>query len=140
MQKLYSKGWKFNMFNIEGQMWKQIAAISVIFALFQFSVIGIIGGSKAGFAMAVFIYSISTLFSFFNLAYVREIDVIQVNFTPLFFAAMGACLLLAGDRTYSTIGMTLALVADGYFGLRFNEDSDKIHSNALELLSIESWT
>lgn len=128
------------MFNVEGQMWKQIAAASVIFALFQFSVIGMVFGTMEGFSFLVFIYSISTLFSFFNLAYVRDLDVIQVNFTPLFLAAMAGSLLLTGERAYSLIGMTVALIADGYFGLRFNEDSDKIECNALELLAIESWT
>lgn len=128
------------MFDVEGQMWKQIAAASVIFALLQFSVIGLIGGSMRGFAMLVFIYSISTLFSFFNVAYARDLDVIQVNFTPLFLATMGGLILLAGDWGYSTMGMSVALAADGYFGLRFDEDSDKIHCNAFELLAIQSWT
>ena len=36
--------------------------------------------------------------------------------------------------------MTLALIADSYFGIRYTEDSDEIEFNFMEQFSRESWT
>lgn len=41
-KKIFTKGWKFDMFNVRGQLSKQIAASAVIFAQLYFSIIGCI--------------------------------------------------------------------------------------------------
>jgi len=37
-------------------------------------------------------------------------------------------------------GMTLALLADSYFALRFKSASDKIEYTPFELFAMQSWT
>lgn len=36
--------------------------------------------------------------------------------------------------------MTISLLADSYFAMRYNDDSDKIDFNVIELFCRESWT
>jgi hypothetical protein len=65
-------------------MWKQISAISVIFALLHFSFVGIWFGESSAFAVLAAAYSLICLFSFFNVSYVRDFDALQVNIVPMF--------------------------------------------------------
>ena len=95
------------------------------------------GSSAMG--LAVFSYSAICLFSFINVAYVRDFDVVQMNFTPISLALIGLT-SVAGDYDFATIGMTIALMADSYFALRYKEASDCIEYNAFELFAQESWT
>ena len=39
-----------------------------------------------------------------------------------------------------SLGMSAALIADGYFALKFKDNSDKIKYTPIELFAIESWT
>uniref|UniRef100_A0A7S3CUG0 Uncharacterized protein n=1 Tax=Strombidium rassoulzadegani TaxID=1082188 RepID=A0A7S3CUG0_9SPIT len=144
LTKLFNQGWKFNMFNVDGQIFKQVAALSVIFAQLYFSSITLIMNHHNSVnAVAVFslIYSSVSLYSFFNFSYVRDFDVIQVNFTPLALAA--TCIfycVFARDAGLVLDGLSIALMADAYFALRFRDDSDEIDFTLLEQFSLQSWT
>ena len=73
-ENLFSKGWKFDLFNTKGQVNKQINAAAVIFALLQFSIVGITTATSEAFCVIVLAYSLICLFSYFNLTYVRDFD------------------------------------------------------------------
>jgi len=45
-----------------------------------------------------------------------------------------------GQFDFTTLGMTLSLVADSYYALRYKETSDEIEYNVFELFAQESWT
>lgn len=141
-QKFFASGWKFNMFNqTTKQSNKAIAAVSVIFAQFFFSLASLITCQKdhQSLSMVVFTYCAICMFSYFNVTYVRDFDALQVNFTPLMLTVCG---LVAMQRHYDfyLLGMVLSLIADSYFALRFRDNSDKITFSMLERFAMESWT
>lgn len=69
------RGWKFNLFNIRGQLKKQLAAVAVIFSQLYFALCGLAGDSAHGsLSMIVMVYSLICLFSMLNLSYVRDFD------------------------------------------------------------------
>lgn len=140
LQKIFQKGWKFNLFNVEGQVRKQIAAISVLFALLQFSVVGVVLESFQGYSLLVLLYACSCLFSFFNVKYVRDFEAVQVNGTPIVLSVIGLLITMTYGISYVPTGITVALLADSYLALRFNENSDQIEFNIVEKLALESWT
>ena len=87
----------------------------------------------------VLAYSIICLFAFFNLTYVRDFDAIQINATPMILSVIGILAMMSRFDTCS-LGMSAALIADGYFALKFKDNSDKIKYTPIELFAIESWT
>lgn len=99
----------------------------------------IMGSESQALAITVLAYSCICLFSFLNVSYVRDFDVVQINVTPISLALIGLTSVF-GRFNFSIIGMTLALIADAYFGLRYKETSDDIEYNAFELFAQESWT
>lgn len=137
--KMFNKGWKFDLFNAKEQSSKVIAAASVIFAQLYFSFATLTMGSDSSLAITVFAYSMICLFSFMNVSYVRDFDVVQINFTPITLALVGITSLMESFE-YATLGMTLALMADSYYALRYKETSDSIEYNLIELFAQESWT
>jgi len=74
--KMFNKGWKFDLFNAKGQTTKVLAAASVIFAQLYFSLAALIMGNESSLAITVFAYSTICLFSFMNVSYVRDFDVV----------------------------------------------------------------
>lgn len=74
-----------------------------------------------------------------NVSYVRDFDVLQINFTPITLALIGTTSIM-GQFDYTTLGMTLSLIADSYYALRYKETSDHIEYNVFELFAQESWT
>lgn len=137
---VFNKGWKFNMFNVKNQIWKQIAAIACIFATMQFAIGGLFFSDNEAFSLLTLVYSMIALFSFFNLSYVRDFDALQVNATPIIMSTIGTYSLMTQGANYSSLGMTLSLIMDSYFGLRYRDSTDAIEFNALELFARESWT
>jgi len=137
--KMFNNGWKFDLFNSKGQTSKVLAAASVIFAQLYFSLAALTMGNDSCMAITVFAYSMICLFSFMNVSYVRDFDVLQINFTPITLALVGLTSVM-GQFDYTTLGMTLSLVADSYYALRYKETSDKIEYNVFELFAQESWT
>ena len=140
-KRMFSWGWKFNMFNEFDQSNKTVAAISVIAAQFFFSLASLISLEKEhqSLSIVVFIYTIICLFSFINVSYVRDFDALQVNFTPLMLSVCGMVTLM---RTYDflLLGMVLSLIADLYFAIRYKENSDEIAFSVVERFAMESWT
>jgi hypothetical protein len=138
--KMFSKGWKFDLFNSKGQTCKVLAAVSVIFAQIYFSLAAVVMSETPAMGITVFAYSGICLFSFLNVSYVRDFDVVQINMTPISLAVLGLTCLM-GHFDFTTLGMTLALVADSYFALRYKQDdSDLIEYSTIELFAQESWT
>ena len=89
--------------------------------------------------MIVFVYSLICLFAFFNVTYVRDFDALQINFTPIVLSIAGI-ISLQRDFQYSKLGMTIALIADAYFALRFKERGDEIKFSVIENFARECWT
>ena len=139
-QKLFNQGWKYNLFDVKGQMWKQLFAVAVIFAMLHFSLVGLVMTKEKSFAAVVLTYSLICMATFLNLSPVRDFEAIAVNFTPVALAIAGCVAMLSHGANYSLLGMTLSLVADSYFGLRYTQDSDNIEFNIIELFCRESWT
>lgn len=86
-EKMFNKGWKFNQFNSQGQVMKQLSAVSVIFAMVYFSLAGSIMKQDA-LSITVFVYSMICLFSFVNVTYVRDFDALQINVVPIALSLM----------------------------------------------------
>ena len=139
-EKLFNQGWKYDLFNVQGQMWKQMFAVAVIFAMLHFSLVGLIMANEKSLAAVVLTYSLICLATFLNLSQIRDFEAIAVNFTPVALAIAGCVSLMSHGPSYSLVGMTLSLIADGYLGVRYTQDSDKIRFNVLELFCRESWT
>jgi len=140
MEKLFTTGWKFDLFNQQGFINKQIAAIAVIFGLMQFSIVNLLLNDNLLFSLAVLGYSLVCLETFLNLTYIRDFDALQVNATPILLAFTGAALLINDGFSYALLGTTAFLIADSFFALRYQPKSDTIQSTPLELFSMQSWT
>jgi hypothetical protein len=138
-QKMFTKGWKFDMFNVDGQLNKQLAAIAIIFGTLYFSLVSVAYKDHMCFSLIVIAYSLICLFSFFNVSYVRDFDVLQVNIVPVILSVVG---LITLNHSYSAsmLAMTGALSLDSYFAIRYKSESDKIKYNPIELFAMESWT
>jgi len=139
------RGWKFNMFNDMKQVNKAIAAVTVIFVMFFFSLSALTTqllehkkSDHQSLTLVIFTYAIISMFSYFNVAYVRDFDAIQVNITPLVLTFCGLVTLMRGFDFY-LIGMVLSLVADSYCALRFSENHDQIAFSVIERFAMESW-
>jgi hypothetical protein len=137
-KKVFTKGWKFNLFNEQFKVFKQISAISVIFSLIYFSLVGVIN-QQGNLFMITLVYSLICLFSFFNVTYVRDFDALQINFTPLALSVAGI-ISLQREFSWTTMCLTLALVGDSYFALRFRDSKDEIKYTPIENFARESWT
>ena len=74
--RLFNRGWKFNMLEHSDQFNKQMYAIAVIFMMFAFAMSGFALAGPTSFNIMVTIYSIIAMFSFLNLSYVRDFDAI----------------------------------------------------------------
>jgi len=72
-KKVFTQGWKFNLFNEQSKVFKQISAASVIFSLIYFSLVGVVANC-GGLSAITFVYSLVCLFAFFNVTYVRDFD------------------------------------------------------------------
>jgi hypothetical protein len=97
------------------------------------------GSDSQVLAITVLAYSSICLFSFLNVSYVRDFDVVQINVTPISLALIGL-ISVFGNYEFSISGMTIALIADAYCALRYKESSDSIEYNVFELFAQESWT
>jgi len=71
--------------------------------------------------------------------YVRDFDVIQVNFTPMMMTLIGVHLSITEEFSYTLIGLTASLLADSFFALRYQEMSDSIEYTPFEKFSMQSW-
>jgi len=139
-KKMFTSGWKFNLFNITGQLNKQLCAVGTIFGLMYFSLLSIAQSEfHLSFSIIVLSYSLICLFSFMNLTYVRDFDCIQVNFTPVILSVTGI-IALNIEYSHTMLFMTMTLITDAYFALRFKTYSDKIKYTPLEMFAMESWT
>lgn len=92
-----------------------------------------------GLSIVVFVYSMVSLFAFMNLTYVRDFDALQINFTPMALSIISTIHLMRASD-FTLIGMTISLLADSYFALRFKDNSDKINYTPIENFARESWT
>ena len=137
-KKVFTKGWKFNLFNEQLKVFKQISAITVIFCMLYFSLVGTIT-KQGNLSIIVLVYSLICLFSFFNVTYVRDFDALQINFTPMALSVAGI-ISLQRDFDFAVLGMTLALLADTYFAMRFKSEDDSIRYTPIENFARESWT
>lgn len=144
-KKMFYRGWKFNMFNDMKQANKAIAAVTVIFVMFFFSLSALMTqllehkkSDHQSLTLVIFTYAIICMFSYFNVAYVRDFDAIQVNITPLALTFCGLVTLMRGYDFY-LIGMVLSLIADSYCALRFSENNDQISFSVIERFAMESW-
>lgn len=144
-RKMFYRGWKFDMFNDIKQFNKATAAVCVIFAMFFFSLASLLTQvlehkteDHQSFTIIVFTYSVISMFTYFNVAYVRDFNALQVNFTPIMLTVCGAMSLLK-SCDFFIIGMVISLMADSYFALRYSENHDQIAFSVVERFAMESW-
>lgn len=89
-KKMFTKGWKFNLFNKRNEVNKQISAISVIFLQLYLSMVEIVYfDTHQCLSIIVLSYSSICLFSFLNIVYVRDFEAVQVNITPIVLSIAG---------------------------------------------------
>ena len=92
-------------------------------------------------SIAVFVYATICLFSYFNVTYVRDFDALQVNFAPVVLSLVAIIEVLHAETLgFSLAGMTVALLADSYFAMKYQKSSDELEFNNFELFAQESWT
>lgn len=92
-------------------------------------------------SITVFVYSMICLFSFVNVTYVRDFDALQINIVPIALSLMAMSQLhYAETYEFCKVGLLVALIADSYFAIRYQESSDNIEFNNFELFAQESWT
>jgi len=128
------------MFNVTGQLNKQLCAVAVIFAQAYFATMSLLySNGHLCFSIIALSYSLICLFSFLNLTYVRDFDALQVNFVPVVLSVAGIVAFNLGSSV-SMAGLVLSLVADSYFALRFKTHTDAITYTPIELFGMESWT
>lgn len=142
---MFYRGWKFNMFNDMKQINKAISAVVIIFAMFFFSLASLLTqlldnkkSDHQSFSLVIFTYTMICMFSYFNIAYVRDFDAIQVNITPLMLTICGL-VSLRQSHDFFLIGMVITLLADSYCALRFSENNDQINFSVIERFAMESW-
>jgi len=124
--KMFNQGWKFNLFNVQGQIDKQIMALMVIFMEIYCSLVGIVNQSEHQcLSIVVLTYSLICMFSFMNLTYVRDFDAIQINITPVLLS-IAAVIAIQRKFDFALLGMALALLTDSYCAIRFKTNSHKI--------------
>jgi hypothetical protein len=70
---------------------------------------------------------------------VRDFDALQINFTPMVLSVAGI-LSLMREFNYTTLGVTLGLLFDSYFAMRFKDGEDNIKYTPIENFARESWT
>jgi len=92
------------------------------------------------FSSLVLAYALICLTCFMNLEYVRDFDALQVNATPYVLSAVGLFSMACNGTQVPLLGMTLALMTDSYFALRYSDNSDQIDFNVFEMFCRESWT
>lgn len=81
------------------------------------------------------------LFSYFNVTYVRDFDALQVNFVPVVLSLVALIEALHADSLGFTLtGMTVALLADSYFAMKYQKSTNELEFNNFELFAQESWT
>ena len=142
---MFYRGWKFNMFNDMKQINKAISAVVIIFAMFFFSLASLLTqlldnkkSDHQSLSLVIFTYTMICMFSYFNIAYVRDFDAIQVNITPLMLTICGL-VSLRQSNDFFMIGMVITLLADSYCALRFSENNDQINFSVIERFAMESW-
>ena len=89
--------------------------------------------------MVVFVYSLITLFTYFNVAYVRDFEAVTVNFTT-YSLAISSVLAYQYSDDITALGMCIALICDSYFAMRFKSDCDEINYSPIENFARKSWT
>ena len=138
--KMFSEGWKFDLFNQSDNTQKQLLGAATIFSMVYFSMVQVVMAQDT-LSIAVFVYATICLFSYFNVTYVRDFDALQVNFAPVVLSLVAIIEVLHAETLgFSLAGMTIALLADSYFAMKYQKSSDELEFNNFELFAQESWT
>lgn len=117
--KMFSHGWKFDLFNGCDNVQKQLFGASIIFSMLYFSMAEVIM-TQDTFSITVFVYSLICLFSYFNITYVRDFDALQINFVPIMLATIAMIQVMHSSTVgFSLIGMTTTLLVDSYFAMKY---------------------
>jgi hypothetical protein len=74
--RMFNRGWKFNMLEHSEQFNKQMWAIACIFMMMAFVFPSFAFEGPTAFNVMVLIYSMIAMLSFLNLSYVRDFDAI----------------------------------------------------------------
>jgi hypothetical protein len=75
-------------------------------------------GENNLFSGCVLLYSLICLFTFFNITYVRDFDVMQVNIVAILLAVLAINLSIHQEFSYGLSGMTCTLIVDSFYALR----------------------
>jgi hypothetical protein len=133
--KMFSEGWKFDLFNKSDSAQKQLFGAAIIFALVYFSIVQVVMAQDT-LSITVFVYAIICLFSYFNVTYVRDFDALQVNFVPVVLSLVSMIEAIHSNTLgLSLAGMTTTLLADAYFAMKYQKSSNELEFNKFELFA-----
>lgn len=100
--------------------------------MFNFSVVNLITNDQLIFSISALTYSLISLTTYLNQTYIRDFDALQVNATPIIMSLSSIHLGLTEGFSYSLAGLTMSLLADSFFALRYQEMSDQIEFTPFE--------
>ena len=133
--KMFSEGWKFDLFNSGKNTQKQLFGAAIIFAMVYFSLVETVMTHDT-LSISVFVYSVICMFSYFNVTYVRDFDAMQINIVPIVLTIIAMIEVMhSSSLGFSLVGMTTALLADSYFAMKYQSSSDKLEFNNFELFA-----
>lgn len=91
-------------------------------------------------SITVFVYAMISLFSFLNVTYIRDFDALQINVVPVVLSIAAITEMIHSEQNLFLTGMTVALIADSYFAMRYQQSNENIEYTNFELFAQESWT
>jgi len=96
--------------------------------------------TRDALSITVFVYAMISLFSFLNVTYIRDFDALQINVVPVVLSIAAITEMIHTEQNIFLTGMTVALIADSYFAMRYQESKENIEYTNFELFAQESWT
>jgi len=96
--------------------------------------------TRDALSITVFVYAMISLFSFLNVTYIRDFDALQINVVPVVLSIAAITEMIHSEQNIFLTGMTVALIADSYFAMRYQESKENIEYTNFELFAQESWT
>lgn len=112
----------------------------VIFLQLYSCILGVVyQGQHLSFFLIALTYASICLFSFIDLKFVQDVEIIQLNITTIGLYVL-SIISLNQEFSLTLLVLTLALLSDSYCAMRFKQDSHKIQFTPIEEFARQSWT
>lgn len=86
-------------------------------------------------SITVFVYAMISLFSFLNVTYIRDFDALQINVVPVILSIAAITEMIHSEQNMILTGMTVSLIADAYFAMRYQQSNENIEYTNFELFA-----